>query len=334
MRNKFVIFIISLLYLSCSKQDPVLDAIPAKVLNVTTDIIDNQSVFINLVDVNFDSDSFNNCWHLKFQNTLNAWSIYLNPLENVAIYQTTSTDFKAIDSNYNLVGLNWSIDIPTTKGLYPAIGEWGDFNFNNPESFKAVYIVRIKNDITADFFKLQLLDASENSYRVRYGNLNKRDENTIVIRKNEEYSHSYLELSSEVNQPLVEPKHLNWDLSFTYLADSIIKHGNQPFISTINKNYGVYQSLLINQKLNVVAIDTVVGFTEMDYFIANKLNYNKLDQLNNIFIGWNNLKNEAYIKPKTCLILKRDEDYYAVSANDLFGDYPISYSLKLIIKKL
>ncbi|NNJ54545.1 MAG: hypothetical protein HKP14_00355 [Bacteroidia bacterium] len=327
-------FLIVLVFSGCFEPDRQIAAPLANEVLLTSDVTSNQAVYLNLSHQNIELDPFDKKWHLKFQNAKNGWSIYMNPLENVAIHQTTITNFDAVDSTFNLVGLKWLIDAPTSKGAYPAFAGWGDFNFSTPKSFKNVYILRLKNDITAIFYKVQVLDASDDAYRIRYASLNGDIDHTVTVNKDELYTHSFLRLASEPVQPKVEPKKNDWDLCLTFIADSITKQGNLPFLPTINDYYGVYQALLINNDYNKIAIDSIHSFDEIDFFKTQSLIFNSRDQLHSVLIDWDEVNLQATISTDNFLIVQKNDSYYAIKSQRITGNYPIDFDLELIIKTL
>ncbi len=328
------LFIIVLAFSGCFEPDIRIDSPTTNEVLLTSDVTRNQSIYLNLSHQNVELDPFDKKWHLKFQNANNSWSIYMNPLENVAIHQTTTTNFNEVDSTYNLVGLKWLIDAPTSKGAYPAFGSWGDFNFNIPQSYKNVYILRLKNEITATFYKVQVLDALENAYRIRYASLNSGIDQVVTINKDELFTHSFLRLGAEPVQPKIEPKKNDWDLCFTFIADSINKQGNLPFLPTINDYYGVYQALLINNDYNQIAIDSIHSFEDISFFKVQSLNFKSPDQLHNVLIEWDDVKLEATVSKKNLLVVKKKDVYYAIKSKQIIGRYPTDFDIELIIKKL
>ena len=80
----------------------------------------------------------------------------------------------------------------------------------------------------------------------------------------------------------VEPPVNEWDMCFTYLQDSIKSHQILPERYTLNTNFGLYKALLINYRENLLNLDTVVGFENIDYFYASKFEYYQADQLFNV----------------------------------------------------
>jgi hypothetical protein len=319
---------------SCYTEDKILDPIAYTTvdLRVSNDI--NQATYLKLSDKQITNDSSEVKWHLKFENDKDKWQVLLNPLENVVIYSTSLTNFNEVDSNYNLVGLEWQTDAPNQSSIQSAIGNWGDFAFSTPKSFKNVFIVRVKNDLTAQFYKMQLLDAHTQGYRLRYSTLNGQYDHTILIKKDDQFTHSYLRLGNSPSYPVAEPKRKDWDVCFTYLADSISRHGKVPHLKTINQNFGVYHAIIINQEFVEIAVEGVADWDEIDYFYARKLDFMTTDQITNSFLFWNDKLEKAELLPNTTVLLRVNEDYYKIRGKEFFGEFPTDFTLRLALQKL
>ena len=318
----------------CFSGDNKIPSTGSSTITLSSDIVNNQAVFMNLNHSNVVLDPFENKWHLKFQNAEDRWSIYLNPMESVAIYQTNSTNFNEIDSSYNLVGREWSIDAPTNQGAYPAIGTWGDFNFETPQSYKNVYIVRIKDELTALFYKVQILDAIPNAYTLQYASLEGGSTIKDTIFKDNQYKHSFLRLGEKAIHPIIEPKKAEWDLCLTYIADSIKNQEGRPYFPTINDNYGVFQAMLVNNEFNSVSIDSVNRFEDINFFVARNARFTSIDQIHNILVEWDSLLETALASSTKSLIVKRENEYFAIKCTKVNGNFPSNFDVEFEIKKL
>jgi hypothetical protein len=273
----------------------------------------NQSSYIDLSNIanSYDGESAN--WHLKFENTSGGWSIFLNTLQNVAVHNTTETDYDKVNQDFNVLNLPWQLDVPTPLGSSPAIGTWGDFNFPNPKSFKNVYLVSWNDGITSFVYKLQILDASTNQYHIRYGTLDGSITNSFWVPKSNDYGHSYFSFKNG-NEVTIEPKKKDWNVCFTYLSDSINTYGKIPHIPTINKSFGLYQGLIFNQENTQIHLDTSTSFNDIDFFYARDLEYKTVDELHNSFYEWDSSINEVKIIEDLSIILKKGNQYYTLRA--------------------
>ncbi|MDA8886230.1 hypothetical protein OAD66_09010 [Bacteroidia bacterium] len=323
-----------LLLTSCFLPDEVLPRVSPKEITIRLNKTDKQTAYVDLSKIDKSSDSTRGSWHLKFQNSAKGWAIYLNTLESVAVYNTKITDFdKVNESNYEL-DLKWQVDIPTPSGLYPAIGDWGDFGFANPKSYKDVFLISWNDGNTTLIEKLQILDASETAYHIRYGSLNGDSTKTIWINKNSEHTHSYFSFKENSQISNIEPNVDKWNMCFTYLSDSIENHHNLPYTETINPNFGLYQGLAINYKSNHVYFDTATTFDEIDYFQAVGLEYIRKDEIINPFMIWDSLNSTSTVNSKLTLIIKNYDSYFALKPISITRLKNDDYTIRLIVKQL
>jgi len=318
---------------SCFKKDEVLPAIKAQDFEVNLSLNGNQASYLDFSNLASTYDGKTSSWHLKFENTEDQWSIYLNTLQNVAVHNTTETDFEKVDNDYNILDLAWQLDVPTPLGSSPAIGTWGDFTFSNPKSYKNVYLVSWNDDITSYVYKLQILDASTDKYHIRYGTLDGETTNSIWISKSEEYLHSYFSFRAE-KEILVEPQEADWNVCFTYLSDSISSYGEIPHIPTINTSFGLYHGMVFNQKNTQLYIDTSISFESIDFFYARDLPYKTVDELHNLFYEWDSNLGTIKIIENLTVILKKGNNYYALRAKDFKGSSLKDFTIDLESKQL
>ena len=332
MRN---ITYITLLFLaaSCFKKDEVLPKTPTQDFEVNLSLEGNQSSYIDLNNIASRNIGKTADWHLKFENSANGWSIFLNTMRNVAIHNTRKTDYNEIDPNWNTFNLPWQLDVPTPLGSLPALRNWGDFSFSNPKSFKNVYLISLTDNSKTTIYKLQILDASEDKYHIRYGTLAGGPTNSAWILKNSEYGHSYFSLTQEKNL-IIEPKKSEWNICFTYLSDSISSYQNIPHVPTINKAFGLYHGIVLNKENTEVFIDTSTTFEGIDFFYARDLEYKTVDELHNIFYQWDSTINEVTLIDNLSVILKKGNQYYALKADSIVGTDIRDISIKIESKQL
>ncbi len=333
---RIYIFCISTLILlsSCFEPDEVLPLVPNEMVTIETDLSQRQATFVDLQDINPSTNSVFKDWQLKFQNDANGWAIYLNTLSKVTVYNTRTTSYDSITASFSLEDISWHLDIPTSSGAYPAIGMWGDFSFSAPQSYKDVYLVQwIHNGLT-EVYKLQILDALEGAYQIKYGSLDGQYTNTVWIEKNTNRQHSYFSLAENKILPNAEPPRDEWTICFTYLTDSITKHMNSPYIPTVNKDYGIYQGLIINRVTSSIYIDTIRHLDEINYFNSKSLPYDEIDELYNIFSKWDILTESLVVDEKVIVIVKNRANLFAIKPIALERTPISSFILRLEVKKL
>lgn len=332
---KLYYYISIILFLSgCFSPDEQLIRTGHYDLHLQLDPNERQNYFISLENIDAINNSDLPNWHLKFQNKQDKWGIFLNTLEQLAVHNTNSTDFESIDESIDLTSVEWAIDIPSENGSISAFKGWGDFSFKNPKSFKNVYILAWRENHQDFIFKLQILDATETSYRLKFGTLDGREEYFHELKKESEYNFTYISFHSPERTLLVEPPRSEWDLTFTYLQDSIKNHENYPYISTRNPAFGIYQAMLVNHEFNDIYIDTLMPFEKMDYFYARDLVYQTNDVFHNVFYEWDTGTSSLSVNDRVTMIVRNNDRYYAFTALSIQGDPTDIFTILLRIKQL
>lgn len=325
---------ISLLFLlGCFPTDEYLPGIPDSRTIVNLNVRSNQAAYLDLSKVDRLYDSTNGVWNLRFDNKPNAWGIYLNTLQATVAFNTKSTDFDLLDETYNTNAVEWEIDIPSQGNVRPAIGEWGDFTFDNPKSFRNVYLIRWNTPAADRIYKFQVLDAREDAYHVRFGPLDNSFVRSIWIVKSAAYESSYLSLLDQEQTYKVEPRKLEWEICFTYLPDSNVNH-QSPHLKTAKSEIGLYQGVSINNATAEIALDSSTRYEEIDYFYARSLVFSNRSEIHNLFYAWNTEDQKVEILENLTLIVKANGDYYAIKAEEIALNKDYSFSFSLRTKKL
>jgi hypothetical protein len=318
----------------CFEPDEVLPKTRINEVSVRLNIVDNQVAYLDLNELYNTNIGVSSTWQLKFQNAKKSWSVYINPLRTSGVHNTKETDYYAIDQHYNVNSIVWNVDVPTQSGAYPAIGAWGDFSFSNPKSYKNVYILSWEDFGKTVYYKFQLLDATDSAYQIRFGTLDGLLDYTRWIKKDLNYTHTYLDIKSQLLYTKLEPSKDKWSLCFTYVSDSIRLHTKLPYIPSASIDFGLFHAVIVNRDLNQIATDTSVVFEDIDYFYARSLNYIKKDQLLSPFYTWDFVKQQAVVKDKTTLLIRNGERYFALQPISVKNEGVQSVLITMRIRQL
>lgn len=319
---------ISLVFLSaCFAKDTTIPANESKNLRLNLNTINQSSNFINLSTGSNENKIFD--WQLRFENKANQWSILLNPLNNMGVHNTNETNFDEINKSYSLDTVTWQVD----NGTKSALGEWGDFSFENPKSFKDVYLLSWNYEGIRQVYKLQILDVVEGIYRIKFGPF--QEEISIIqnIQKKPQYVHTYLSLKQEMEISVAEPSIDNWDICLTYQIDSVANHGDLPYINTLNPVYGIYPGIRFNAQGHL-SYFTSEPFDSINYFNLDHQNFEYSEFRANALITFNTEYQTYSAKTNQVLVLQHDQEFYAVQAKNVEGNSPESLAFELEIKQL
>jgi hypothetical protein len=323
-----------LLLSACFEPDEMLPKSKIQTTEVSLNTTNNQEAYLCLNELNRLYDSTGSTWHLRFENEANTWGIFLNTLSQVALYNTTNTNYDSITEYYNLSQVEWQFDISTSEGLTPAIGVWGDFSFSNPKSFKNIYLLSWPGDLSRLVYKFQILDAKNDSYHFRYGTLDGSLDRTIWLPKNQQYSFGYFSFKNNEIATQVEPKKDRWDICFTFLSDSLTKHEGIPNLPTLEADIGLYQGILLNERLNLAAIDTMMSLEDTDFFYAKSLPYLEQKEMYDLFYTWDNVLKKIEVNQKLILYLTDGQRYYAIRATNFVQSTDGTFTTELNVKQL
>lgn len=331
---KKLFYIGMLLFSSCLVPDEKVEAPTEELMEVSQSLAEPFN-YLNLVNKT-NSYQFNNkLWHLKFQANTNEWAIFLNPLIDISVYKTSETDFEKVEADYVVNNtIEWQKDVPLTTSMLPAIGNWGDYQFENPNSYGAVYILRIKHDLQLEYVKIQLLNAVENNYNLRYAKLGANDPQSILIPKEKDYTHTYFSVTGLPEVIRVEPKRDEWQLCFSYGFDSIAGNYNRRVIRQVTDSIGLYPKILLNKKAVSIHLDSVTRFRDIDYFYAKAQNYTAYEQIINPFIQFDPINLVYYVDDRIVILCKVGDIYIKVKATDLEYIGPAGFRLNLVAESL
>ena len=212
-------------------------------------------------------------WDLKFQNEDEKWAIFLNPLKDISISKTDITNWEDVDAEFVVQNeLDWFRDLPLEKDILPAIGTWGDYEFEFPQSYNRVYLLRFRDSVSLKYRKFQILGATKERYTLLSSELDGSYEAVTLIPKQSSRLHSYLKLDSLPILKEVEPEVDHWHLNFTFGDDSIAKNRHQLPIKYRTDSIAGYHYLGVNKSRTALAyVDE--DFEEVDYFLAKDASY-------------------------------------------------------------
>lgn len=332
MRN--LLWIAMLVLVSCLKPDETVVA-PAEYNFTLRYSFDQPHAFIELLTKRNTYNFKDSLWHLKFQNADESWAIFLNPLIDISVHKTSTTDYGSIGPDYVVSNpIQWQKDIPLSKSILPAIGTWGDYKFQYPKSYESVYILKIKNDANLSYLKLQILGATKDNYTIKFGKLTEAGGSIYLVPKEEQYIHSYLALKPLPEIIPVEPIKTKWQLDFTFGYDSITKYNQQVALNYVNDSIGLFQTISTKKADLKLAVVMSKAYPEIDYFYAKNLTYNSYEQIPNYFVKFDKQTYSYEADNKVCLVCLYKDNFIKIKAVNLHEVAPNSFELILAAQNL
>jgi len=241
-------------------------------------------------------------WDLGFESSDSGYHVVLNTSKMMLAGNTGQTDFEKVKSSS---GLSMNFD-PSHGNLdSTAIGNWYTFSDEKPVSLENVYVIDRGTD--EDFnllgekkvtFNLQ----DENTYVVRFANLNGSGEQTMVIQK--DTTVNFVCLSFDKGIVEIEPNKNSWDLKFCKYSTLLFTDVGDPYPYLVT-------GVLLNPFKTLAKLDTIHQFDEVNFEIAEEQNL--VNQKDIIGYEWKdyNFDNGMYqVDPKKIYILKNRIGYY------------------------
>ena len=241
-------------------------------------------------------------WDLGFESADSGWHVILNTSKMMLAGNSGITDFEAVKSKS---GLEMNYDKSNGNHDSTAIGDWYSVADNVPVSNKTVFVIDRGTDelgniagtkkVTFDF-------QDENTYTVRFANLNGSDEQTLTIPK--DTSINFVCLSFENGIVDIEPNKNSWDLQFGKYSTLLFTDEGEPYPYLLT-------GVLLNPYKTGAALDSIHQFDEVSFEIAEDQDLvNQKD-----IIGWDwkeyDFDNERYtVDPEKIYILKTSIGYY------------------------
>lgn len=252
-------------------------------------------------------------WDLRFNNNKGEFGVFVNGSRSMGVINTNETDFDFIDQNYLPVG-DWNYDYPLDDIFVSAIGIWGDFSFENPQSFKEVYLINRGLDsfgVELGLYKMQMLDFNDGNYKIRYGDLEGTLDVSFLIPKNDLYNFSYFKMTDLGEKVVVEPPKSEYDLQITLYADTIIPGLSQPSQGFLNDQFGIYHGVLLNPSKTEIYIDSSGLFNSIQFeSVFDQVYTNNSNAIGHSWRVWNGITSEFNVDTDITYVLRNSKGFY------------------------
>lgn len=156
-------------------------------------------------------------YDLMFDNDANGLNIWLNGSKLMMAKRMNTTDFEKVKYLDTLSNDGWLLDKPTYQSDSNAIGKWWNDN-GGIASRNEVYLIKLGRDIFGNplgYRKIQVIDYSLNTYKIRFAFPDGSDEHTAIVAKDNLHSYRYLSFDGGGKMIDAEPPKDTWDLVFT-----------------------------------------------------------------------------------------------------------------------
>jgi len=339
LKTLFNISILILLTLSsCFRDEQPRPELPLFVQNITTARESNGQVYYSLKDRKILKSNSIYSWDLAFSCRDGDFEIIVNSAKKMGVNNTRSKEF---DVSYQPEHkyYAWTYDHPTGEAKNNCFGAWGDFTFDNPQSFGDVYVVNRgfdKFNLPYQLKKLRIDGFKNNAYEITFADVDGDTFYRLTVPKNDSFNFVYVSLEQSGRVFQLEPYKENWDLLFSNYIDSTRYSNVYTKSDSINSNLTLFDGVLLNPYNHSAAIDTSKGFNAIGFFDVEDFEYLKArNTIGNRWYDWND-KNKKYILSdvKTFVVKHGRLRYYVIEFTDVDKPRRDELQLRFAIKNL
>jgi hypothetical protein len=246
-------------------------------------------------------------WDLCFESSDSGWHIWINGGNNAFVANTGSQDFESVTS---YIDADWKYDDPEWDIDSTAIGDW---RIN-----REVYLLDRGSAFSADdrYRKIIFQSVDESRYEIQFSSLDGSGFRIMELPKTTGNAFFYFSFDQEGKVLAIEPNAFYWDMLFTHYRTEIqTVDPPLPYLVT---------GVLINPGL-AVAVDSSMGFNEVDYSFAQTLTYSSRRDI----IGYNwkqfDFTAQAYlVKPYINYIIRDMEGvYWKLRFIDFYNEFGV-----------
>ena len=320
--KKLNILYIFIFFLACEKEErPIIQHPIGNIIATQIDIGSNysQQVYYSISNNIIITENEKEDWDLAFESSSQGWNIIINSSTFSQIAELSNNFSDTINAN----NLNWNWDKAEGINEGTAIGDYRNkeklyvldrgFNINgSPRGYKKFIIDSVNN----------------NSYFIKYANLDNTNLQNLIIYKDNTYNFQYLTFKTDETIS-IEPRKEDWDLLFTQYTHLFLDNLETPayLVTGVLTNY-------INNIL--VATDTINKFIDINLKMIDE--YNFTNRQNEIGYNWKsfNFNSQSYTvnSDKTYIISDLDGRYFKLHFIDFYNDNGEKGSPKFEVQEL
>lgn len=334
LRKRIVIALIPFLLIGCfTKEEPILP-LPPFSTEISTYKPVNGQAYYSLKDRKIVKENATEAWDIAFSCKENDYEILLNTSRGMGCYNTNSKDFY---QNYKDGDYPWRFDKWNGAKDNSCIGVWGDFSFENPQSYGNVYLVHLGLDLSGNptgIVKMQIDGFESNTYQIKVGDLEGRYERTYQVEKNDSFNYVYLSFETSSVKHL-EPYKNDWDILLTSYIAHKTPTTSSLFFSVTNE-FAVIDGILLNPYNREVANQFDYSFEEVNFFIAESYTYtDSLDFIGPKWYQWNPGEKKFFITSKNTFVIRdEDKNYYALQFQKFHKERTTKNDIGFVFKSL
>jgi hypothetical protein len=320
--KKLNILYIFIFFLACEKEErPIIQHPIGNIIATQIDIGSNysQQVYYSISNNIIITENEKEDWDLAFESSSQGWNIIINSSTFSQIAELSNNFSDTINAN----NLNWNWDKAEGINEGTAIGD-----YRNKEKLYVLDRGFNINGSSRGYKKFIIDSVNNNSYFIKYANLDNTNLQNLIIYKDNTYNFQYLTFKTDETIS-IEPRKEDWDLLFTQYTHLFLDNLETPayLVTGVLTNY-------INNIL--VATDTINKFIDINLKMIDE--YNFTNRQNEIGYNWKsfNFNSQSYTvnSDKTYIISDLDGRYFKLHFIDFYNDNGEKGSPKFEVQEL
>ena len=325
-------FSLTTLFTSCFKEDKPVELAKdpnSKVTSVFLGLNYENQLFYNLENLDFSQRNLND-WDIAFDNVTDKFKVVTNYGRDIFVAHTQTLENSEL-KDFVPSQHKWLYDFPSGNIDSNSFGDW-TARYGNTSPYFVIDMGRLLPTNERYFF-VKIQAANSSKYVLRIGNLSQPEmEQEIEINRDPSRNYSYLNLRTGVILPEFEPESNDWDIIFTRYRHIfyIDPNPDMPFPYLVT-------GALLNPRNTSVAIDTLIGFDNIDLSFCQNSNYSTQQDV--IGYAWKEFDftvSFTYsINPNTTYIVKNAKgDFFKIRFLDFYNENREKGYPKFEVKKV
>lgn len=303
------------------EEDPVKPHERGDVIEATVELgnLYQNQIYFNLATESIVASNKTTDWDIAFCSYPDSFPIILNGAKSMRVLNTGKLKFNEVSIS-DTAGVDenqWGHDNPFGKLDSTGFGTWWEsIKIGEVISKSEVYILdRGVNERgkPVGFKKIQILGFEEDTYFIKYSNLDGTSERELSIKKNPLKNFIQISFNGDGSVVDLEPPADNWDLCFTKYTEKLYTSEGD-FLW-----YGVTGPLTNPKNVSVVSFKDTL-FDNVTYSGINELNFSPY--INSIGHEWKwfDLGKGFYeVFPKMVFIIKTPNGFYKFHFVDFYN---------------
>lgn len=255
---------------SCFKEDQlVMPHTPGNYVTDTVSLTDSYQYqeYYNLHDSSVVGSNIRSIWDLGFECSPEGWRVILN---SSCFMKSAYLSGQVFGAPVDTTGAKWLFNPSDGSADSLVAGKWFTANGNDTLSTNRLLLIDRGVDVRGNprgFSQLMVDSLVNGTYYFRIAAMNGTNPKSYSIHKLAGVNHVLFSISNP-SATITEPQNTSWDLLFSQYTTLLFTDLGEPYPYLVT-------GVLLNPKSTFVAIDSITPFQNINYEIAQAMNFTK-----------------------------------------------------------